>query len=120
MNDTLTLRHIKYIRNLDDGSAVKMGSELLEVPGVIIQLRSYDINTRKRTVRAPGHEHATVLNNAAADVDLLATARKYDSCLYVGRYANETEKEAIETLRSALYLYAIHYPGLVSGIVNAD
>ena len=111
MNDPLVLSCIRHIESLDEGAVVNMGDKLLEVPGVIIPVRAKS---------DPRHKHAVVLNDAAADVDLLMSTRKYDTCLYVGRYAQATVSEATESLRAALYLYAIHYPGLVIGVMDVD
>ncbi len=111
MNDALVLRCIKHIESLDEDAVVNMGDKLLEVPGVIIQLH---------TKHDPRHKHAITLNSAAADMELLTASLKYGQNNYAGRYAWMTTDDAVEVLRAALYLYAIHYPGLVSGIVNAD
>lgn len=112
MNDTLVLSCIKHIESLDEDALVNMADKLLEVPGVIIQLRA---------TKGASHRHAVALNSAAADVEFLAASLRYGGPnYYVGRYAWMDTSDAGETLRAALYLYAIHYPGLVSGIVNAD
>ena len=105
MNDTLVLRCIRHIESLDEDAVVYMGDRLLDVPGVIIPVNSKN---------DPRHKHAILLNDVAANVDILDAAHKY------GQRPGETMSEAVELLWATLYLYAIHYPGLVSGIVNAD
>jgi hypothetical protein len=110
MNTDTIESNIKHVHSLDGVGVVNLGDELLAMPGV---------RTSIRTKGDVSYKHAVVLNNACADVDMIVGNKEDGTNLYVGRYTQMTEREAVETLRAALYLYAIHYPGtMVAAIAH--
>ena len=105
MNETLAMRNIKHIMELNTNELTRLALMLAGLPSFRTALNDSPNMSHNAGSPSMSHARAVMLHDAEADT-------------WARTLSLRDSMAAFELLRSTLYLYAIYYPGIMVAAID--